>query len=520
MHTRHSDVLIIGTGLAGLSVALSLPPHVQIDLLSKGPAEECASAWAQGGIAAVLDAQDSFDAHVQDTLIAGAGMCDEAVVRSIVSQAPAAIAWLRGHGVPFDVLDDGTTLHLTREGGHSHRRIAHVADRTGQALHATLLRVCRERSNIRLHPSHTALDLLKAGERCTGAQVMAPDGSVITWLAGHTVLATGGLGQLFSRTTNPPSATGDGVAMAWRAGCDVRDLEFIQFHPTALQIDGRSVGLVTEALRGEGALLRLPNGERFMPAHDHRAELAPRDIVARAIWHEMNTRGLAHVDLDISHRPREWLAQHFPGVMQLCASHGIDIASEPIPVAPCAHYSCGGVVADVSGRTDLPGLHVIGETARTGLHGANRLASNSLLECVVMGRAAARCIENSEPVSLGSIAVHAAKQSGIGDDNDTIHQALEQLMDECAGIRRSQSELMRAATQMTHWRLVYGAADHALNNKIDVSLLIVNAAIERRESCGAHSRIDEPIHASLSPQTRRNCESVATSAGLCSVERE
>ncbi|CAB5704309.1 L-aspartate oxidase [Delftia tsuruhatensis] len=488
-----TDVLIIGAGLAGMATALSLPAHLRVSLLSKGAADECASAWAQGGIAAVLDAEDSLDAHVQDTLVAGAGQCDARAVRAILEQAPAAIEWLLAHGVPFTREADGR-LHLTREGGHGRRRIVHAADATGQAVHAALLRACRARPNIALHEHTSALDLLTAGQpaRCEGALVRMPDQTLRHWHAGRTVLATGGMGQVYPCTTNPATATGDGLAMAWRAGCRVGDLEFMQFHPTALQVDGRAAGLVSEALRGEGALLRLPDGTRFMPLHDARAELAPRDIVARAIWHEMARHGLAFVHLDISHRPRPWLQAHFPAIMALCAAHGIDIATQPIPVAPCAHYACGGVLAGIDGRTDLQDLHAIGEVARTGLHGANRLASNSLLECVVMGRAAARAIAQ-QPAAVQAPA-HVAGPMGSSlqaVDTAAVEQQLRQLMHDCVGIQRSDQGLAHALQRIAAWRqALEPAAGHALRNQLDVCWLMASAAAARRESCGAHSRID------------------------------
>lgn len=495
-----TDVLIIGAGLAGMSLALSLPPQLRVALLVKGAAGDCASAWAQGGIAAVIDAEDSTEDHVQDTLVAGAGQCDADAVRAIVGQAPAAIEWLVAHGVPFTREDDGR-LHLTREGGHGRRRIVHAADATGRAVHAALLAACQGRANIRLFEHTSALDLLTEGApaRCTGALVRRADGSVQPWPAGHTVLATGGLGQVYPYTTNPATATGDGVAMAWRAGCRVGDLEFMQFHPTALQVEGRAAGLVSEALRGEGALLRLPDGTRFMPAHDARAELAPRDIVARAIWHEMARHGLAFVHLDISHRPRPWLQAHFPAILALCAAHGIDIATQPIPVAPCAHYACGGVLAGIDGSTDVAGLHAIGEVARTGLHGANRLASNSLLECVVMGRAAARTIADrpagalpTAPVPAPSPAGPAAKEAAPAQ-TEAMAQQLRQLMHDCVGIERSGQGLAHALERITAWRAALDpAASHALRNQLDVCWLMASAAAARRDSCGAHSRIAVP----------------------------
>ncbi|WP_280189527.1 L-aspartate oxidase [Delftia sp. PS-11] len=496
--TQHcTDVLIIGAGLAGMATALSLPPHWRVALLCKGAAQECASAWAQGGIAAVIDPDDSIDAHVADTLVAGAGLCDEAAVRAIVEQAPAAIGWLVEHGVPF-TRENGGGLHLTREGGHGCRRIVHAADATGQAVHTALLQACRERPNIALHEHTSALELLTEGAapRCTGALVQLPGGALQRWHAAHTVLATGGLGQVYPYTTNPATATGDGVAMAWRAGCRVADLEFMQFHPTALQVNGRAAGLVSEALRGEGALLRLPDGTRFMPAHDARAELAPRDIVARAIWSEMARHGLPFVHLDISHRPRPWLQAHFPAIMALCAAHGIDIATQPIPVAPCAHYACGGVLAGIDGSTDVQDLRAIGEVARTGLHGANRLASNSLLECVVMGRAAAQAIAQQpaaaplpQPVILPAQPPgETAALETASVETAAVARQLRQLMHDCVGIERSEQGLAHALQRISTLReSLPPAASHALRNQLDVCWLMASAAAARRESCGAHS---------------------------------
>ena len=494
-----TDVLIIGAGLAGMTAALSLPPQLRITLLSKGRAEECASAWAQGGIAAVLDADDSLEAHVQDTLTAGAGLCDEAAVRRILAQGPAAIAWLQEHEIAFTTQANGS-LHLTREGGHSARRIAHAADRTGLAVHQALLRACRRRANISLLEHCRALELLQdEGRQCVGAVVQAADGSRRPLYAGHTILATGGMGRIYPFTTNPAGATGDGQTMAWRAGCALRDLEFMQFHPTALQVDGKAAGLVSEALRGEGALLRLPDasgrpGERFMPRHDPRAELAPRDIVARAIYAEMQERGLSHVLLDITHQSRAWLEQHFPGVMALCAAHGIDIASQPIPVAPCAHYACGGIEAEVDGTTRVAGLYAIGEVARTGLHGANRLASNSLLECVVMGRAAAQCIAarpGAARPGVDSWQRNPDQGCGAANTDDRL-AALRQLMHQQVGIVRSDRGLAQAAEQLALWREQWRPAEPALRNQLELCSLMVNAAMQRRTSVGAHCNRDLP----------------------------
>ena len=494
-----SDVLIIGSGLAGLTLALSLPNTLRITVLSKSSADECASAWAQGGIAAVLDPADSLEAHVQDTLIAGAGLCDEGAVRRILEQGPQAIAWLQALGVPFST-DADARLHLTREGGHSARRIVHAADRTGQAVHQTLLQACQDLKHITLLQHCTAMELLlDVQQRCVGASVRNADGQQQPMLASHTVLATGGMGQIYPSTTNPCTATGDGIAMAWRAGCVVRDLEFIQFHPTALQVGGRSVGLVSEALRGEGALLCLPDrqgqpGERFMLRHDPRAELAPRDIVARAIDREMRAHQLPHVLLDITHRSRDWLEQHFPGVMALCAAYGIDIATQPIPVAPCAHYACGGVQAHVDGRTAVAGLWAIGEVARTGLHGANRLASNSLLECVVMGRSAALRMAEQPLHKPAAIPGRQRKpgKSLSAESQQEMRQSLQQLMLHNVGIVRSNHSLIAAAKQLVLWRAQWRGVDPALRNQLALCSLMVDAALQRQASVGAHCNLDWP----------------------------
>ncbi|WP_370679320.1 L-aspartate oxidase [Comamonas sp. GB3 AK4-5] len=494
-----ADVLIIGAGLAGLSAALSLPATLRVVLLSKGPLSACASAWAQGGIAAVLDANDSLEAHVQDTLNAGAGHCRPEAVRAILAQAPDAMAWLCAHGVPFTRNADGS-LHLTREGGHGQRRIAHAADCTGHAVHGALLQACRQRPHLTLVENATALELLTAADgRCAGALVQQADGMLLHWAAGHTVLASGGLGRLYSHTTNPEGSSGDGVAMAWRAGCAVEDLEFLQFHPTALQIGGHSVGLVTEALRGEGALLRLPDGQRFMPAYDARAELAPRDIVARAIASEMARHGLDHVLLDIRHRPRAWLDAHFPGVTALCAAHGLDLATQAIPVAPCMHYACGGVRANVDGSTGVAGLSAIGEVACTGLHGANRLASNSLLECVVTGRAAGARIGTLAPSTNGQYAPQPqATAAAAAEADHRILVALQQLMQTQVGLVRQRQGLEQAVAQLDAWRraLPLGAASSLpLRNRLDTAWLIASAALQRGHSLGAHARSDAPLNA-------------------------
>src|SRR4051812_26471582 len=396
--TQHDfDVLIVGSGLAGLSAALHLAPTHRVAILTKRSMSDGSSGWAQGGIAAVMGEDDSFASHVDDTLVAGAGLSEPAATRFVVEHAPESIEWLRELGVPFSQ-EDGH-LHLTREGGHSARRIVHVTDATGAAVQKTLIDHVRRTPNITLLEHHTLVDLITGTKfgldhnRCLGLYALdeATD-EVITFRAPQTILATGGAGKVYLYTTNPDTATGDGIAAAWRAGCRVTNMEFIQFHPTCLYHPHVKSFLISEAVRGEGGQLKLPDGTRFMPQHDPRLELAPRDVVARAIDFEMKKHGLDCVYLDISHLPPVFIREHFPTIHARCLELGIDITHQPIPVVPAAHYTCGGIHTDLSGRTDLPGLHAIGETAYPGLHGANRLASNSLLECLVFARAAAKDI--------------------------------------------------------------------------------------------------------------------------------
>ena len=514
------DVAIVGSGLAGLSVALHLAETRQVVVISKRALRDGASDWAQGGIAAVLDSQDSHDQHVADTLVAGAGLCDETATRRIVEQGRDAIQWLISQGVPF-TRDEQSELgfHLTREGGHSQRRIIHAADATGHAVQLTLEEQVRKHPNITLLEHHFAIDLVttdklgltEAPPRCLGLYVQdVSTGDVMTIAADHTVLATGGAGKVYLYTTNPDTATGDGIAMAWRAGCRVANMEFIQFHPTCLYHPYAKSFLITEAVRGEGGLLKLPDtagqaaGQRFMPAHDERAELAPRDVVARAIDFEMKKRGLDYVDLDISHKPADFLKSHFPTIYARCLELGIDMTKQPIPIVPATHYTCGGIVTDMSGRTDLQGLYAVGETAYTGLHGANRLASISLLECLVLGRAAALHIADQTGGTNAPLPAWDESRVTNADEEVVITQNWDELrrfMWSFVGIVRTTKRLERAQHRITllkeeideyyaNFRITRDLLE--LRNLVEVASLIVGSALSRRESRGLHYSLDYP----------------------------
>ncbi len=505
------DVAVVGSGLAGLTVALHLADHCRVAIITKRGLFDSASDWAQGGIAAVLSPTDSVEAHVQDTLRAGAGLCDETVTRYVVSQGPAMIDWLIRTGVAFSTETGSDSYHLTREGGHSQRRVIHAADATGHAIQSVLIERARAHRNVTVLEQHIAIDLItgaklgRADNRCLGLYALdRTRHRVVTIAASHTVLATGGAGKAYLYTTNPDVATGDGLAMGWRAGCRVANMEFIQFHPTCLYHPHAKSFLITEAVRGEGGVLRLPDGTRFMPEHDARAELAPRDVVARAIDFEMKKRGLDCVYLDISHKSPDFLTQHFPNIHRRCLELGIDITRQPIPVVPAAHYSCGGLVTDLAGRADLPGLYAVGEVACTGLHGANRLASNSLLECLVFGRAAAHDI--LAQTAPRPTALPEWDESRVTDADEEIVIAhnwdeLRRFMWDYVGIVRTNKRLQRAFNRIRllreeidefyrHFRVSNDLIE--LRNLVVTAELIVRCASQRHESRGLHFSRDYP----------------------------
>jgi L-aspartate oxidase len=506
------DVLIIGSGLAGQTLALLLADSKRVGLVTKRALLDSNSSWAQGGIAAVLADDDSIAEHIRDTLVAGAGLCDERATRFVVENAPAAIQWLIAMGVHFtrDEFSE-TGFHLAREGGHSHRRVIHVDDATGAAVQATLAEEVRAHPNITVLENHIAVDLITgaklglAEDRCFGAYVLdIASGSVRTMAASQVALATGGAGKVYLYTTNPDTATGDGIAMGWRAGCRVANMEFIQFHPTCLYHPHAKTYLISEALRGEGGILRLPDGTRFMPAHDERAELAPRDVVARAIDYEMKRRGLDCVYLDMTHLPAAFIEAHFPNIHARCLELGVDMRRQPIPVVPAAHYTCGGVATDLYGRTGIPGLYAIGETACTGLHGANRLASNSLLECMVLARAAAADILEQPAHALPRLPKWDASRVTDADEEIVISHNWDELrrfMWDYVGIVRTNKRLARAqhrirllAREIDEYYANFRVSNDLLElrNLLQTAALIVDSALKRRESRGLHFSRDYP----------------------------
>ncbi len=512
---RRYDFVVIGSGIAGLSFALKAAAHGRVAIITKRNRSESNTNYAQGGIACVTSAEDTFELHIRDTLEAGAGLCDEGVVRRIVTDGPARIQELIGIGVHFDERADGSHQpELAKEGGHSKRRILHAKDMTGREIERALLAAVAAHPEIDVLENHIAVDLItraKLGlpgeDRCVGVYVLnEAAGAVLALRTDRVILATGGCGKVYLYTTNPAIATGDGVAMAWRAGASVANMEFIQFHPTCLYHPEARGLLISEAVRGEGARLIDAQGRTFMERYDKRRELAPRDIVARAIDAEMKRTGARCVFLDISHKPADVIRDRFPGIHQMCLQHGIDMTRDPIPVVPAAHYQCGGVLTDENGASTLPGLHAIGEVGCTGLHGANRLASNSLLEAVVLAH---RCIESitSAPAAAATSGVTElpAWVSGEAHDLDELvviyhnWDEIRRLMWDYVGIVRTNKRLQRAAARLRHleeevrefyWNFKVTTDLLELRNLCTVASVIVASALQRRESRGLHYTLD------------------------------
>ncbi|WP_397574936.1 L-aspartate oxidase [Sphingorhabdus sp.] len=508
------DVLIIGSGAAGLTAALQLATSRKVAVLAKGAISDGATAWAQGGIAAVLEPGDNFESHIEDTMVAGAGLNNRATVEFVVENAPVAIERLAKLGVPFNL--EGNDWHLTREGGHSHRRIVHVDDATGWAVQQALEAAARAHPNIVLVPDMVAVDLISGRHQerfSTSGRVHGvyalnrKTGQVEAFTARATILASGGAGRTYLYSTAPRGATGDGIAMAWRAGCRVSNMEFMQFHPTCLYNLEVKNFLITEAVRGEGGILKNPKTRhRYMPDYDERAELAPRDIVARANDAEIKRDGLEYVHLDISHKPADFVKAHFPNIYEKLMGLGIDITREPIPVVPAQHYTCGGVLVDLDGRTDAPGLYAAGEVTQSGLHGANRLASNSLLECFVFGDACARHIDAHWDSLPPPPPIRAWDESRVTDSDEEVVIAqcwreIRQFMWNFVGIVRTTKRLERAqhridllrsevADYYSHFRVTPDLIE--LRNLVEVAALIIQSALSRHESRGLHFTLDYP----------------------------
>lgn len=515
-NTHQHDVLIIGSGAAGLSLALRLADHASVAVISKNTLEEGSTYYAQGGISAVLKPTDSFASHIEDTINAGVGLCDSEAVKFTVENAPESIQWLIDLGVPFttDQHQNGKRdFHLTREGGHSHRRVIHADDATGQALSSTLVNHARHHDNIELFENHIAVDIITGKKlkqddnRVYGAYILNLETEIVeTFKARFVILATGGANKVYLYTTNPDGSTGDGIAIAWRAGCEVANMEFMQFHPTCLYHPEAKSFLITEAVRGEGGKLLLPDGTRFMDRFDPKGELAPRDIVARAIDFEIKRLGTDCVYLDISHKSAAFIKSHFPTIHKRCLEFGFDMTKEPIPVVPAAHYTCGGVKTDLNGHTNIDGLYAIGETAFTGLHGANRMASNSLLECLVFAESASKDIISQLKHPFNDPSIPNWDESQVTDSDEEVvvthnwHE-LRQFMWDYVGIVRSDKRLARAKSRVN---LLLNEIDEyygnfkvtndliELRNLAVVADLIIQSAINRKESRGLHYSLDYP----------------------------
>lgn len=518
-----ADILVIGGGAAGLSLALRLADNHRIHLITKINLTESCTLYAQGGIAAVLDRDDSIASHVQDTLNAGAGLSDPEIVDFTVKHGAENIHWLIDQGVQFSRYEQGMNpeaYHLTREGGHSHRRVIHATDATGRAVETSLAALARQHPNIEVYENHIALDLITeehpgaTHKRCVGAYVLDREqDNVRVFLAKQVVLANGGASKVYLYTSNPDTATGDGIAMAWRAGCRVANMEFNQFHPTCLYHPQAKSFLISEALRGEGAKLLLSDGSTFMKQFDKRAELAPRDIVARAIDHEMKRLGAENVYLDISHKPTEFIKRHFPTVYKRCLEFGYDITRQPVPVVPAAHYTCGGVMTDIHAQTDIKGLYAIGEVAFTGLHGANRMASNSLLECLVFAQSASEHIQQQADIALPT-QVPEWDESQVTDSDEEVvvthnWEELRHFMWDYVGIVRTNKRLQRALSRVTllqqeitdyygNFRVTNDLIE--LRNLVAVAKLIILSAMQRKESRGLHHTLDYPEQIEGTPE--------------------
>jgi len=512
---KEYDFVVIGSGIAGLSFALKAAKHGSLAVVTKRKGPDTNTAWAQGGIACVTSNEDSFELHVRDTLEAGAGLCDENVVRMIVSEAPARIQDLVELGMQFDEREvyGHREFDLGKEGGHSKRRVLHVRDETGKEIENALLRELGRQSHVDLLENHMAVDLITAAkighaaeDRCLGIYILnEKTAKVETIRSNRIVLATGGCGKVYLYTTNPDIATGDGVAMAWRAGVTIANMEFIQFHPTCLFHPKAKSFLISEAVRGEGGILRNSRGEDFMKRYDPRGSLAPRDIVARAIDAEIKRSGAQYVFLDITEKPVEFLRERFPNIYETCLRFGIDLTKQPIPVVPAAHYQCGGIKTDVNGATDLPGLYAIGEVGCTGLHGANRLASNSLLEGLVVAHRAVESAVRSRSVTAHREIALPEWESGDVQDVDELvviyhnWDEIRRLMWDYVGIVRTDKRLQRASARLRnlqreirefYWNFKVSVDLLELRNLATVAALIIDSALRRKESRGLHYTLD------------------------------